>query len=300
MANLYNTRTPDNVVQTFNFWQIGFMAPIKAEIPTDYFAPNQIACWPEVIEWPYSADDNGISFDTANLLGVRCYARRNCLIPDGGGDPAIWIPVPKTLPGAYTETRRGSILYGPGYPEPENKYTSYNMRTATGLYYPEASPSPWVPQGRNTTALIAYMGLFSTWQNISITPYEWLSPVTGPSELGYRSGSFFRSGSGVGSYSVSLQIEFVPDGSSTPQIVQTIAVSEGGTSSSDYPLTSMVAPNGVAGSFQARVSVPVATIDVDEFLSSPVQEFHLGYRTDIPLWFFSASGNLVAPGGVLT
>jgi hypothetical protein len=177
---------------------------------------------------------------------------------------------------------------------PTSHYTAFNIRTATGAYY--SLPSPWVPQGRNTTAEFYSLGLFSTWVFISGT--EWLSPITADGSLGYRSGSYFRNTSGFVGYSVTLKIEFVPSGSSTPQVVQTLAVSGGGLSSTDYPLTTMLAPNGVAGSFQVRCTGAAA--DVADFLNSPVQEFWLGYRTDIPLWFFAATGNLVAPGGVLT
>jgi hypothetical protein len=299
MATLTNTHNGDNVIHTYNFWQIGFQSPVRAELPSDYASPNYASCYPEVIAWPYTSDDNGISFDYTNLLGVRTYAARQAIIPDGGGETPIWTPVPKTLPGAYTELRPDQSLpwpYASGDLSPTNNVTSFNLLTANGAFYPEASPSPWVPQGRNTTAEFYSLSLFGTWVFISAT--EWLSPITGQDKLGYRSGSFFRNGTNIPGFSVTLKIEFVPNGSSTPQVVQTLTIAGGGSSSTDYALTTMLAPNGVAGSFQARCTGAAA--DVVTFLNTPVQEFWLGYRTDIPLWFFAATGNLVAPGGVLT
>lgn len=51
---------------------------------------------PQIIPWPYAADDDGAAFDQANLWGVRF----NAYNPEQN---AV-IAVPRTLPSGYTAT----------------------------------------------------------------------------------------------------------------------------------------------------------------------------------------------------
>lgn len=139
---------------------IGAMNPAQALTSLDYYIPpypgevtGYATIWAEVIDWPFTEDDEGVSFDSG-LRGIRTVCARQP-IADGGGDSEDqWIAVPATIPGGYTSCGRCGIL-APLY---ENHLSgisvstaaNWNHRTPTGYRWDTSTPdgaarSAWGP-----------------------------------------------------------------------------------------------------------------------------------------------------------
>jgi hypothetical protein len=154
------------------FWGlsvIGGMTAVQANRGYDYELSEETegyaTIWPEVIDWPFAQDEEGISFDQANLLGVRTRCVRQKMADGGGDNDDWWVAVPKSRPSGYTAVGRCGILvplYADHFGDPMNGI-SWNHRTAGGVLLNTAATegllrSQWGPRNRAQLTLGAMIG----------------------------------------------------------------------------------------------------------------------------------------------
>lgn len=117
----------------FGFNALGRTRPIQAQQDPGFYGPpfplGQDYCLPEVIDWPFSVDSQGLAFDQANLYGIRglCY---NDKANSNQESDDFWIAVPRTLPAGYTRVGRAlGDAYGFGGLTPNVNGNSYRLRS---------------------------------------------------------------------------------------------------------------------------------------------------------------------------
>jgi hypothetical protein len=123
----------------FGFARLGLSQPTQAEADPGTFGPpyplGQVTCLPEVFDWPFSSDSAGLSFDQANLLGIRGLAYNDQANGNQESDDYL-IAVPRSFPSGYT--RRGRVRQDPytSLLTPSVLGNSYSMRDAGNVWYP--------------------------------------------------------------------------------------------------------------------------------------------------------------------
>ena len=98
MVELNNWRRPmaQNINQVIGPKQVAQANDATTDFFTGQLTAGRASIRPQIIAWPYAADDDGCAFDQSNLWGVRF----NAYNPEQN---AV-IAVPKTLPSGYTAT----------------------------------------------------------------------------------------------------------------------------------------------------------------------------------------------------
>lgn len=192
---------------------LGIMIPVRASTGLDYYIPpypgeveGAATVLTEVIDWPWSEDEEGFAFDQSNLYGVRTACWRLPLA-DGGGDKDDWVAVPKTLPGGYTAVGRCGLteapLYGPHLDGiTPYTYANWNHRTHTGLLWDttdtlQALRATWSPMNRNQSVYQLdvsdiYSGMWDYYIDDTTVPSGtetgWLAALLADSHIGFRGG----------------------------------------------------------------------------------------------------------------
>ena len=339
MADFLNSK-----VGTLNPFVLGPMQVVRANTTFDYGAgywdedlmeyvypeiPGWVACLTEVIEWPFSTDDAGVSFP-GGLYGVRTRAWRQPLA-DGGGDMDWWTAVPRELPAEYQAAGRYSVLVSGFYTDylGDNPAagTVWNHRTPTGLLLnstndPDGHRALWTPMNLNQQVVeVTISDAFSgQWVPYVDAPFGgtilyWVAALDSQ-HVGFRGGklTFTVAATAFGampeSGSADFEIVAVPlnefwdpydcDDSDLPVSLTSGTVSWSFASYADPPvvvdvdLGDMRPPPGIPCRFFIRYPT---SGDVPIYQSS--HYVRLSPRVDVPLWYSASMGNRVAPGGII-
>lgn len=146
-------------------------------------------CQTQVIDWPWSTDEAGVSFDQSNLYGVRtrCWSTDDIGNP---GDRDWWVAVPKSPSVAYT--RRGRSHVQPMIYDHLGDYPFQGVVVIDGFGY-SIRPVRWrTPTGQYPTNL-AGDGYLWTPMNlnrltIGIDPLDLAGGFTEADDSGIASG----------------------------------------------------------------------------------------------------------------
>ncbi len=297
---------------------IGAMGPAQASTTPDGFGgelAGYATIWPQVVDCPFSVDLAGIPYDTANTYGLRTRCIRKP-VADGGGDDDWWYLVPKTLAAAYTAVGRCGLFvdFPMFYDHLQNGF--WNHRTPGGVLLDTSTPtgygkSLWVPQAFNQTFVgTSYdTGSWNFATGTGYGPSGWFYGTLATNCVGFRGGLLTVTCSYAFAQSGTLYIMAAPydepwdptdDGTSAPTTIATQAVSfaaytGGPPLVNNYTLPAMHAlADGMPCNFYA-----VIKFDAPAPFFVAQYDFSLGYRTDIPAWFFSSTRNKCAPGGII-
>ena len=322
----------DETLSTFyGLGIIGAMNPARANTSGEGEAEQEgyTECLTEVVPWPYDEDSAGIAFDKDNLYGVRTRVWRQT-IADGGGDKEWYVPVPKMLPDGYTEVGRCGIGYsvvfdyigdslGVGF--------TWNHRTAGGVLLDANDPEEgyrmrWSPQGLNQN--FYEVGLIDA-EIIAVDPipnpydyYKWW--LLASDSVGFRSGKVEATlvnpnypNTYSGSETFTIAYSDMPDWAEEPWEVgdvpahaHTVGSLTLSASFAMWEATKDVevdlgaldfGHNGITKMIYLY-SGPYSSGTSYDLVSGAIV-FKLGYRCDIPLPWFSSTGNRVAPGGII-
>lgn len=285
-------------------------------------------CRTEVVPWPFSADEEGIAFDQANLYGVRTRVWRVPLA-DGGGDKEWWTAVPKTLPAEYTPCGRCHIGYArvadyigsdpmSGFEWSHRKANGFIPDTSTDE---GAARARWSPMNLNQQVVsggsISESSLFYVPMPPDFHVYEsYRTAALSSDHIGFRGGrATVTLRNDYVSYpitvSVDLKIASLPvtssgwsSGGPPGDLVdyQTITISATFSGfadpdhTEDFDLDELMPDPGIRHNF-------IVYLDP---LGSPAAfqppfnaSFVLSPRTDVPLPWFASQRNRVAPGGII-
>lgn len=303
-------------------------APAQYNPETELYEDNFVPCLTEVIDWPLSVDENGYAFDQANLLGVRTRTWRTEAL-DGDKDDQ-WIAVPKTLPSGYTmQTRHASItnyIDALGGTSTATGFEGYaKTRTAAQAELRELSDpnywkGNWGPMNRYDE------GYTTTAASYTTDPEETNRDMAliASNHVGFRAGELtlnVNHGTVAGfDNSTTMKIKCRNAGTTDPfTTLGTINASyttDGTATTEDleYNISFSCLSPTLGRTQDFYVSCEITTRDADPFTSLPIVpptytttpgalgliSFILAPRTDVPLWYFAATKNKCAPGGLVT
>ncbi len=323
------------------FWGhaiVGGMRAAQANTGWDYELSEETegfaTIWPQVIDWPFAQDDEGVAFDQANLYGLRTRCVRQPLADGGGDNDEWWVAVPKSLPSGYTAVGRCGILvplYADHLGDPMGGI-SWNHRTAGGFLLDTGTTegglrAQWGPRNRGQQVVPALIGdIYTTQWEYYVTEsggggtIEYLAALLASDHVGFRGGKLTFT---IGHYgpdypltgSATFEIVAVrsdkfwdpydSDGSDQPEVLTS------GTVSWDIPLPgdpvvvqeltlgSMIpSGKGIPYNFFVRYEYHEDTVPVAPVYVSS-HNFRLSPRTDIPPWFFASTRNKCVPGGIV-
>lgn len=328
MANFRNSKAGLR-----NRFVLGPMQAVRASVVVSYEwdyeteqeieveSPGSAHCLTEVIEWPFSEDEAGVSFP-GNLYGVRTRCWRQPLA-DGGGDMDWWTAVPKTLPSGYTLVPR----YGGTYSLISGFYHDYigddpmagfswNLRTAGGVLLDlldseQSARAQWSPMNLNQQCY-----------NNSSPAFFWMGDVEGHGDyylallaqdhIGFRGGlATLTSSQGV-ERSGEMEIwghpvtgTYVDDAVLIDSVTLTAPprisppVGEPGPivpSVTEVSLPAMLpTSDGIRWNFYGKITPS----DWINELATVGKVFQLSPRVDVPLFYCASMGNRVSPGGII-
>ncbi len=312
---------------------IGAMDPCQANTGLDYDippypgeGPGSATIWTEVIDWPFSEDEDGCAFDQANLYGVRTRCIR-LPIADGGGDDDYWTAVPKELPAEYTDVGRCGIveLFADHLGDPMAGI-SWNHRTATGNLLDTSTAegqarSEWGPRNLNQQVIEGDM-VFGTLYDDDGNAFAPLGGICN-NHVGFRRIKIVATVLNPGAFGTgyphtvtrTLNVYCVPvtadpwvyynDPPPENEALGSFTVSHtftSGTPSSvdyEFELADMVPSSpGIVQNFAMWADGTGVTSGI-EWLIFIQLHFILSPRTDVPLWYFASRANKCAPGGIV-
>lgn len=348
MGNFRNNQIPaanpfyagDAVPGFWGLSVIGGKTAVQANTAYDYELSEEVegyqTIWPEVIDWPFSEDEEGVAFDQANLRGLRTRCVRLPLADGGGDNDEWWVAVPKTLPSGYTEVGRCGIivpLYADHLGDPMIG-VSWNHRTAGGLLLDTGTAegslrAQWGPRNRGQKTLGAdvsdiYSGMWTYYINEpGATPNEtgWIVAPIALTHVGFRGGRIeitLNSDSCTNTWpdsgTLSLQVvairadkfwdPFDADAGDQPTVLQTISVPWSFALPGDPPVTTThtlnaLIPSGIGIPFHffLRYEYNPGVVVTGVYRSR--HNCFLSPRTDIPPWLFASTRNKCVPGGIV-
>jgi len=322
-----------NTARTNRFYGLSVLAamnPRRANTSTDSipFPPYYIdiegfaTIHCEVVAWPYSTDEAGVSYP-GGTCGVRqrCYRRT---IADGGGDKEHYTAVPAAISSPYTEVGRCGVYTNPGYllseflPEdPVTTSALWSVRTANSVIPdPTTADGParalWVPRNLNDQCLGGPSLGFDYPNGTPGQFYEnWVVVEMAAGHPGFRGGKITVTNANAVGISGDFDIialtndqvwDTDDDGANPPTVVGSFSVTCGASSSVDVSLPEAYSPTeGVVATYWIRYfdNVGNDAMPSEAFPFLVTWSTLLSPRVDIPLPFFSSTRNLCAPGGII-
>lgn len=334
--NQYALAAGAGLLRFFGLSVLGQTGPEHAETEIDYEPdpPEPIdgsaPVLTEVKPWTDTVDDIGVSFDSANLYAVRTAVVRQADAPYGERDDT-WTAVPKALPSGYTATGRcgilGQLIADFIGPDPVYSPNDWQLRTPGHGVIPDLATADgqaragWVPRNRGTQT---YDTGTLVWGDLTDEEggfYEhWGPSLFAGSHVGFRGGKMtVRCTTSEYNYGTirffAKNSDEVWDQFDDGETAPTQIGSESFDFDDDelgaeveYDLSAMLALTlGKTANFWAVAQVTRAVRDEfgeptgEEYTAAggPAVTLRLSPRTDIPLHYFSSTGNRCAPGGIV-
>jgi len=292
----------------------------------DYGGKGLAPCLTEVVDWPFSEDENGIAFDQENLYGVRTRVWR-LPIDDGGGDYDEWYTaVPKTLPEGYEiQGRMHTVVphiadhLGDSIGPVIGSSIIVRGPSTNDLFYLDDAKKNWTPMNRDQLGYNSFISPFTATID-GVTGYSFLAF----NHIGFRAGgkltTFILGHGGDPSYifdNTGVMKFYSRDYGSTGSVTYlgevAVELTQGSTSrfvETNIPFALNSQTLGKTSDFFIRGIVTIRETGPGGAPSDPPTygvvegtwssgSFNLGPRTDVPLWYFSATKNKCAPGGLV-